>query len=68
MVETFILNTDPLDSRELFEQLLEQVDDTRKEKILKLRTFTKQKQSLGAGLLIKKICWGYSFSKQKRQA
>lgn len=42
MVETFILNTDPLDSRELFEQLLEQVDDTRKEKILKLRTFTKQ--------------------------
>ena len=54
MVETFILNTDPLDSRELFEQLLEQVDDTRKEKILKLRTFTKQKQSLGAGLLIKK--------------
>ena len=36
MVETFILNTDPLDSRELFEQLLEQVDDTRKEKILKL--------------------------------
>ena len=45
MVETFILNTDPLDSRELFEQLLEQVDDTRKEKILKLRTFTKQKQS-----------------------
>ena len=54
MVETFILNTDPLDSRELFEQLLEQVDDTRKEKILKLRTFSKQKQSLGAGLLIKK--------------
>lgn len=54
MVETFILNTDPLDSKELFEQLLEQVDDTRKEKILKLRTFTKQKQSLGAGLLIKK--------------
>lgn len=54
MVETFILNTDPLDNKELFEQLLEQVDDTRKEKILKLRTFTKQKQSLGAGLLIKK--------------
>ena len=35
MVETFILNTDPLDSRELFEQLMEPDGDTRKEKILK---------------------------------
>lgn len=54
MIETFILNTDPLDDKELFDKLLTQVDQTRKDKILKLSTYTKQKQSLGAGLLIKK--------------
>lgn len=54
MIETYILNTDPLDDKELFDKMLTQVDPSRKDKILKLTTCTKQKQSLGAGLLIKK--------------
>lgn len=53
MVKTYILNTDALDNRELFEKKLETVDKERRKKILRLPKNTPQKQSLGAGLLIK---------------
>lgn len=53
MVKTYILNTDALDNRELFEKKLDTVDKERRKKILRLPKNTPQKQSLGAGLLIK---------------
>lgn len=53
MVKTYILNTDALDNRELFEKKLKTVDKERRKKILRLPKNTPQKQSLGAGLLIK---------------
>ena len=53
MVKTYILNTDALDNRELFESKLATVDRERRKKILRLPKNTPQKQSLGAGLLIK---------------
>ncbi|MDD6644558.1 MAG: 4'-phosphopantetheinyl transferase superfamily protein [Oscillospiraceae bacterium] len=53
MIKTYILNTDALDNRELFEKKLETVDKERRKKILRLPKNTPQKQSLGAGLLIK---------------
>ncbi len=52
MVETYILNTDPLDDKELFNEKLKLVDDTRRKKVLRLSSES-QKTSLGAGLLIK---------------
>lgn len=54
MVETYILNTELLDNKELFYNKLETVDNVRKEKILRL-PFANQKLSLGAGLLIKEF-------------
>ena len=54
MVKTYILNTEFLDNKELFNSKLESVDKERKEKILRL-PFANQKLSLGAGLLIKEF-------------
>ncbi|MGN0459628.1 MAG: 4'-phosphopantetheinyl transferase family protein [Ruminococcus sp.] len=53
MVKTYILNTDALDNRELFQEKLESVDKERRKKVLRLPKNTPQKLSLGAGLLIK---------------
>lgn len=53
MIETYILNTDPLDDDKLFKEKLATVDEKRREKILRLPKGTSQKLSLGAGLLIK---------------
>ena len=54
MTLTYILNTEPLNNRELFEEKLSLVDDTRKNKVLRLPP-SSQRTSLGAGLLIREF-------------
>lgn len=54
MIKTYILNTDLLENKELFNKKLKTVDDTRRTKVLKLPSAA-QRTSLGAGLLIKEF-------------